>query len=262
MHTATVDPQASRAAVEALVKEQVDALARGDSDALMAHADPDGWMMGIVHSRRTPEFLQELHKAIDPMVKRGVKMVVTSTALEIGISPDGRAAWVADELDFAVSMGERTMNMRQRLTEVLAQKDGKWWLLAQHMSAAEKSASEPEPIPDAIGPGADVIVKRLDEGLADPATLLRAISTQSHGLFDPEGRLDVQAMLGQKLPPVSRVGGVRAGIAPGGQVGWAACNIRVGGEDHVPLRMLIVFLNEGNVWRVVQLHISAVPEMG
>jgi ketosteroid isomerase-like protein len=258
-----IDPHASQTAVEAVVKEQYDALRRGDSDAFLAHADPDGWMMGIVHSRRTPEFLAELHKAIDPMVKRGVKMEVASTNLAIGISPDGRGAWVSDELDFKVTMGEHTMDMRQRFTEVLGLKDGKWWVLADHMSAAGRGAgSQPEEVPDGVGPGADAVVKQLDAMLADPATLLHAISTQANGLFDPEGRLDVQAVLSRPLPPVKRAGGVRAGLVAGGQVAWAACNLQVGGPDHPPIRVLIVLLQEQGAWHVVQMHLSIVPEMG
>jgi hypothetical protein len=264
-HPAPVDPAAAHAAVEKLVAEQYDGLRRGDSDLFLRHADPDGWMMGIVHSRRTPEFLAELHKAIDPMVKRGVKMDVTSSGLKIGVSPDGHAAWVTDELAFAVTMGEQTMNMTQRFTEILGEKDGTWWVLADHMSAAARSgAGEPEAVPDGVGPGAAPIVQRLDELLADPPSLLHAISSRDDvGLFDPEGRLDAKALLEHGLPKLARMGGARAGLAPGGQLGWVACNVKVGeGDEHKPVRLLIAFLHEADGWKIVSLHVSLVPEMG
>jgi transketolase C-terminal domain/subunit len=59
----------------------------------------------------------------------------------------------------------------------------------------------------------------------------------------------------------AKAGGVRAGIAANGQVGYVAANLDFlptveGKKLTVPYRFLGIYLKEGEAWKLVQVHFS------
>jgi hypothetical protein len=77
----------------------------------------------------------------------------------------------------------------------------------------------------------------------------------------------VRSLYAREGARLVRNGGLRAGIAAGGDVGWVATNVdqavvRGARELSRPCRFTVVFAREGGSWAIVQMHLShALPDV-
>jgi class 3 adenylate cyclase len=92
-----------------------------------------------------------------------------------------------------------------------------------------------------------------------PAEFLRYVGTDAHEWWEGSRIPDAYPQHMAKYPPTRVV--VDSGEAfETGEVGWAALQGSISVADHepVPLRWTFVFVLDGGVWRIVQVH-SSVP---
>src|SRR5262249_2858980 len=175
--------------------------------------------------------------------------------------------------------GEKKIHFR--MTSLLALEDDGWRILASHYSvevpheeAFKKAAAHELPMPvdlgKAVAPGAEPLVERFRQGVADPGAAAPWISERPGVIFygtAPGERHDgaeVKKLLaGAKMAARLTVpDGVRAGLAPGAGAGWVAGNVLVSlGELQIPFRTLELYVKEGEVWKLVCAHSSiGVPD--
>ena len=201
-------------------------------------------------------------------------------AQSVGATGDRRAAWVAEEMP-GTRMGPdgTATETAYRVTSFVIRDGDRWLVAAQHWSiglegndALAAGGETPAALSDDVGPGADLLVRATDEALSSPEALEARISARPDvfvfgaGLNDrAEGgaaaRRYVQAKVGDRAIRISRAGGVRAALAPGGNAGFVACNLDAsvivdGARTTRTGRGLFVWLLEDDEWRIVQLHIS------
>lgn len=288
-----LDPAASRAAVEQLVREQYAAIDRLEVESWMRTVAPDAILLGTdpqdVWVGRDAAVAQ-LAEGFEPARQAGAKASHRSKNLQIGISPDGRAAWVADELDFTLEMGGQAVTTSFRLTQVIAERDGAWWVLAQHWSigvpnetafaiAARGKWPPLGELPARVAPGAEPLVARVQRGADDAMVWVNDISDREDvfvfGTAPEEvvmGGARTRELFGAQIRQygvtIAPRGDVSAGLAPNGLVGWVFANLDFsvtfeGQTITQPYRSLTVHLNEGGAWRIVQAHFSnGVPNVG
>jgi ketosteroid isomerase-like protein len=281
-----LDPAAAREAAGKLVEDFYAALAHGDADAafgLYAPAAFDfGNAPGDAYDGRAP-LLAAAHAEWDPLLKAGGSFAVKSRGMRVGLTPDGRAGWVADEAELTVSAGGQRHSSVSRVTFVVGERDGRWWIFAAHGSTAVTENDEVfvatgnkfpplGPVPDRVDAGAGPIAAAARADLSNGAVLARDVSERSDVFVfgsapeqKPEGGAAAkQFFLDQAGQGTLRLAsGVRAGLAPDGQLGWAAANVALELPDPehpttmtVPMRVLLAWLREGGAWRLVQAHFS------
>ncbi len=280
----TVDD--ARAAVTKVVEAQYAALEKGDPDQWAAPLAPDPVFFGTgpddaVATKAAT--LKNMHAATDGKLKAGARFAVKSSGLQIGLSSDGRAAWVADVIELTVTQAGKSVTSPLRLTEVLAEQDGAWWVHAVHWSigvpneralamAADGSLGKLKALGESVAPGAQAIAAEFQKTSAKIGEFLGSLSSRPDAFVFGTAP-DEQLIGGDKIKEtfkkqidtlglvITRRGGVHAGVAPNGRVGWVAANIDMtasegGKKVNVPTRGLMVYLNESGLWRMVQAHFS------
>jgi hypothetical protein len=258
------DTKAIEAAVRADVALQYEALADFDVDGWAEHLAPDAIVIGSGPDEvwiGRDAAAAAIHEHLDPARGAGASATSESKALEIGIAPDGHAAWMADEMDFLVSSHGQELRVPWRISEVIGERDGVWQVIVATFSvgvpaalAAERAASDDWPelaaIPPGIGSGADAVYTMAARDLD------RVESLQGAMVFGatPDGRLGEVK--------IREHGELRAGVAPGGQLGWVIGNLDVAiGEGTQPYRLMLVYVRELGAWLVVHAHFSnGVPD--
>jgi hypothetical protein len=204
-----------------------------------------------------------------------------STRLVVGVAPDRRSAWAADEIDYTLRSAEGAKRIHFRMTAMLAVTPKGWRILCAHYSvevpheqAFQKASAHELPAPKAldtvVAPGAEPLVERFRAAVADPGSSAPWISDRAGVTFygtAPGERHDgpeVKKLLtGAKMAAKLTVpDGVHAGLAPGGNAGWVAGNVVVSlGELQVPFRTLELYVKEGDAWKLVCAHSSiGVPD--
>jgi SnoaL-like protein len=281
--------EGARAAVARLWQDQLAALGRADPTAQTAAFDPGGLVFGVVHTLKGSELGPAVEKSLAGMKARGARFSATAVDPVIGVSDDGRAAWLATEFTVNVEMGENRASVTQRLTEFLGEDGGRWKVLAAHFSvglpndealarAAKGTAAQPGEVPDGVEPAARPLAELFDSQAKDAHRLLGNVAdrpgTVVFGTAPEEkwfGAAQIRAELEKSghapgTVTMTRRGGMRAGLAPGGQAGWIACNVdftlspRGAPAVTQPYRVLAVFVREGEGpgagWRLAQAHFS------
>jgi hypothetical protein len=264
-----------------VVDEQYRAIERGELDVWARGFAPDALLIGTdageVYVGREA-ILEHVAKGASARMRADVKRSYRSTRRHLGTAPDGKSAWIADEIDYRVTSPEGSKTYLFRMTSLLAEVDGAWAILASCYSVAvpdEEAFAKPPvvsaPVPDVVGTGAEPI-----------ASIVRAAATDHFpGLFSNradvflygtspaervEGGAAVLKFTGQGLPGrirVERTGGIAAGLAPSGNTGWVAYTaiLTVPNGMALPVRVFAVLIEEGSSWRKVQEHVSlAVPD--
>src|SRR5262249_8512151 len=241
--------EAAKAAVSKVMQEQYAAMSRLDGDAWRAYDAPDVvWMgdhpTGDVYIGRDA-VATGLKKAIASLRNGGGSLKVQSAGLKIGLSPDGRAAWVSDDVKEEYTFPGRSQTVPYRHTEVLAEKDGKWWVQAEFWSLplpsrkaaqiATAGGMQPlEEIREAVGPGAEPIVKAIDQFIADPKTLVAQLADREDVFLYgnhlnqkawgvAQARKLIDAAMGGNVKLARK--GLRAALTPDGQVGFVVYNL-------------------------------------
>ena len=286
MEPATIDPAQSKAAVETLVRGQYDAMGRLDFDAWSKALAPDALVLGTAPDEvmiGREGALAEAMKDFGEAKKNGAKAWTRSKDLRVTVSADGRAAWISDQLDFGMEMGAQKMNVQFRITQVLAEKDGAWWVQAAHFSfgfpndqAFQRAAEGKWPaladIPDQVGDGADALAAEIDREIRDPKAFVAAVDDSPEVVVfgsAPEeyvvGGAQVRDMFQQQVQQfgvtMARAGSDRVAVTPDGQVGWAMTNLDFsvvfeGKTVTQPYRALLVYAKRGDAWKLVQAHFS------
>jgi hypothetical protein len=143
-------------------------------------------------------------------------------------------------------------------------------------AAIQKAASggwQPlTPIQDAVGAGAEPLADCIKAGAADASAWLATFSEHADAFAfgsAPEEKLaggpTVKGAFGQLVEgykmQLALKDGIAARLAPGGNLGWAACNLDVtfhveGNAITQPYRALFTYLKEGDAWKIVQVHFS------
>ena len=276
------DDGAVRAAVEHVIADQYKAVERGDLDAWGAPFDANVFLFGSDPTEAfagKDELLAQMKKNAAGRMKSDVTRTYRSTRLAIGVAPDRRAAWAADEIEYTLHSSEGEKKVHFRMTSLLALGNGGWRILASHYSvevphedAFRKAGAHELPMPKQLGaqvaPGAEPLVDRFRRGVANPGASATWISDRPGVIFygtAPGERHDgteVKRLLaGAKMAAKLTVpDGVRAGIV--GNAGWVAGNIVVSlGELEVPFRTLEFYVKEGPDWKLVCAHSSiGVPD--
>ncbi|MBM4370741.1 MAG: nuclear transport factor 2 family protein [Deltaproteobacteria bacterium] len=278
--------EAVRTALAARVAASYAAVERGDIDAWGADLAADAFFIGSAAFEAISgkdAILANLRTIFGPAIQGGGTFTVKSTNLLIGVAPDARSAWVSDELDFVLTLGENRIPMPFRVTTLYVEKDGAWMVQALAWSlpvpnedAMTKAAGgqwqERAAIADLVDPGAEPVAAAFT-GVANDVGAFLATVTDREDAFCfgtaaeekiPTGAAIKQAfgqMIQQAGVTTARNGGVRAGISASGTVGWVASNLDFsvaaeGGQITVPYRFLGVYLNEAGAWRLVQVHFS------
>lgn len=206
---------------------------------------------------------------------------LASTALTIGVSADAQAAWISDVHD-----AERAL----RITVVAEKQEGRWRALVAHASRGtspedarlreEEGRFTPlTDVGDGVAVDAQPLAQIMSQGLGSAEQLAAVISKRPGTMaFGPAPRDRftgthevsewVRSLYAREGARLVRNGGMRAGIAAGGDVGWVATNVdlavsRGAREMARPGRLTAVFAREGKGWAIVQLHLShTFPEGG
>jgi ketosteroid isomerase-like protein len=280
------NPELARAAVTKLLQEQYAAMERLDVEAWHAHHAPDVlWLgdepKGDVHIGRDA-VVAAMKVPYGQIKQMGGAVKVESSGLQIGVSPDGHAAWLADDVHERINAAGDLRPLSFRHTEVLAEREGQWWVVAEFWSmplpnakAAQMAGAGTMPtledIGDAVGPGAQPIAAAVDTWVAQPKAVVGQFADRADVIFygnDPTERMlggaDIKKFLGQAFnnDGIKQARkGLRAGVTPNGQVGFAAYNLEAAAEMNnstvvLPFRVMEVFVADGGAWKIVQLHMA------
>jgi hypothetical protein len=195
---------------------------------------------------------------------RPAKFTAESVERHVFVAPDRRSAWFFE----TYQRGGRVV----RHTGLAGETDGKWMILAQHTSYAYGPETDEKdrqgmlpplaPVGDAVAPGAEQLAALFREVVFFPRMVAAATPPDVILLGTQEGYLAGSVVRlsksnGDNGPRPQD--GVRAGLSPSGQTGWAAGNvvwINEGKRTMGPMRFLFVFAKDGARWRLVQNHHS------
>jgi len=277
--TTPVGDAGPEAAARALLAAQYKAVEAGDlttwAEAFAQDALLFGTDAGEVHLGKQ-EILRSVSQGAEERMRPDVKRTYTSGGgFRVGVAPDGQSAWVADDIVYTVTSSSGTARYTFRMTGLMAREADGWRLLAASYSvpvpdaeAFERTWSAPAPLPDAVGPGAEPLAELARAIEARPMHFAGAFSARPDVLLwgtapgeEVEGGAAARRFTreGDDSGPLrlAVTGGVAAGLAPAGNAGWLAYQGTLGlPAGTIPVRVLAVFLKEGEGWRKVQEHVS------
>jgi ketosteroid isomerase-like protein len=185
----------------------------------------------------------------------------------VGVAPGGRSVWVTEEMPGTGEGPDGPAEVPYRVTSLVVRDGSRWFVAAQHWSVgtgtpAGRGSVEPAPVPAEVGAGARPLVEALEDAVDDPGSFSGAVADHPDVmLIGPaaddraEGAEAVRSWLRVRLADAEWEvrGDVRASLAPDGATGFTAANLAAG--DRV-LRGLIVWIREGEDWRIAQAHLS------
>lgn len=277
----------ARADIERMVAAQYTAIERGDlrewgaafaSDVLLLGSDPSEVMLG------RDALIERMLRAAAGRMASAVKRTYRSKRLRISLMPDGKSGWIADEIEYKLTSAETQKTTTFRVSEVVAQRDGRWQILVAHYSV---------PVADARAfstqwPAPAEIAAQLPAGTQTLAALFPSekldhfpgrfaeredallIGTASEEWIEGRGLAARAASAQPSRIEVRRRGEVRMGLASSA-LAWTAWNATLTvpsdttgtGPQRIalPVRVLGVFVRAGSEWQKVQEHVSiAVPD--
>ncbi len=246
-----VDVEGVKAKVGTAFEAELASLAHADVDGYLTGVAPEAYVIGtgvddIVMGRNALESV--MHEELDPLVHLGVVFEAAPHDVRIGVSPDGHAAWLSANVDFAAAQGEHRVAVPYRVTAAYKETEDGWRVVAQHSSVAAPADATrttgvafPDDVPDNAAAVTAVVVGKDVTSLITPQTEL----------------------VGETPRAPSTIFGapLSAGILPGGQIAWVAGGLDApGGTERGPdvlaYRALAIFQRDGDTWRLVQLHVS------
>jgi hypothetical protein len=277
---------AAKAAALEVVAAQYAAIDKGDVDGYGATIDPAAFYFGsssLEAIQGRDGMLAILHQVFDPAVKTGGKFATRVTNLQTGIYPDGKALWIADEVEITITIGDKPMVLPFRVTQLLVDKDGKWTVIALAWShsmpneeafkaAAEGKLPVPAAIADLVDAGAEPLAQAYSDTVADVAKMLATVSDRDDAFVfgtaaeeKVTGGKTIKEAFGAQVQQfgvtTAKKDGIRVGLAPNGKVGFVAGNIDYtatieGNKITVPYRYLGIYRDEEGAWKSVQVHFS------
>ena len=207
-----------------------------------------------------------------------------SSAIDLGLSEDGKAAWFAADLRSSIPevVGNQQLHIEvhdYHATGVLEKVGADWqwvaWHIAEGVPAREqqealKKGKLPPELPRSIT-GAEEVVKLFEATIADPKALAKTVSPDPHvRLYGSElaesvaGGAAVRKRL-ERWGLVMKVrDGIQAGMAAGNHVAYVAANVDAVPQKQPkarpePYRLLFVYARTAQGWQLVQAHFSVVP---
>ena len=267
--------------VEQVVREHLAAFGRGDFDmwgeslapnVFFTAADPEG----VFWDRETA--VAEMHKDFDPAFDEDLQIEVEPQSFHVGYTSDGKAAWSASPLSYAIRFQGETGSFVLRHSSLLSRSVHGWFILVSHYSLVLPEATllqarirgrlpDPSPVGAAVGQGAYGLVEEFKSQIGD---LSRAAIHPNAQVFGPlpgehaEGEMAVRALFatltarwgGLRLRP----DGIRANIVSK-QSGWVMANVEVavpyaGEQVSLPLRALMVYHKKQDQWTIAHAHLS------
>jgi ketosteroid isomerase-like protein len=281
--TKAVDPRvAARATVTQLVHAQDDALRAGDYAKMVSAFSDDAVVLGP----RAEQLAIGRDAAVkllegDAKLAADLKDTITWTpgAVSIGVAADARAAWVLETIDQKID-GPDARATVLRMTELVAEDDKSAWHV---VAAAWSVGAQPGPLPadelpdlgTAVPGDAEKIASTFKDGIReDPRAWLMGMAEEPEaqliGPFTDEiarAGGDVQHLVELSVFANAKgypIGGARAGLAPSGSVGFVLQNVDARLEAKQAqknpdrhMRALAVYEKRGDVWKPVQVHLSA-----
>jgi ketosteroid isomerase-like protein len=201
----------------------------------------------------------------------------------VSVAEDGESAWTAGELEYSVYSGDATLLVPFRITQLFGRKDGAWQVLVAVYSvpmpndeafakALSGELAALAAIPEGIAAGADGIYTRAAHDLDRAADFIASVSDRADAIVigtapgeRTVGGAAIKESYGKFVADghvtLKKHGDLRVGIAPGGRVGWVLANadLSVDVDGNVitqPFRAMLVYVDEGGEWRLVQAHFS------
>lgn len=281
-----VDLEAVETAVDAFVTAMDAQITAGDIAGFAGHLAEDVFWFGSAAAEALvgrAAVTAGLQAVFGPALEAGATMAAESANRVLGVAPDGRGAWVAEELTVTVTMGEEVTPIPYRVTSLLVEDGGTWTVAAQAWSigmtneaafaaAAEGTLPPLAAVTPRLGPGAQALVDVLQAGCADPQAWLGSWSERpdafSFGSAPEEklaGGTAIRDVFGQQIAGFQMTmtvdGEPHAALAPSGTLGFVAANFDAGftieGDQlSQPYRGLLVYLQEEGGWKLVQAHFS------
>jgi ketosteroid isomerase-like protein len=214
-----------------------------------------------------------------PAFAAGLVMHVVPSHQDIWLDDSAEAAVVTAELDYQIRIQEQDVPLKLRSTTVLLREpdSGAWKVAVEHYSRSmaydslflqlvERKVQAPARVEEAIAPEAGELIARFRKDLRDfsEATLNDSAIVITPGEIArgaEAARSALRAWMGPPGNTTQSGSGIRAGMAPGGQVGWvittAFTPIFAGPESSVaPVRVLVIYHLAGDHWEISQAHFS------
>jgi len=233
---------------------------------------------------------KHLNEVFGPMIDAKAKFEVAQGLRHVGISDDNRGAWVAEQVELTISIGDSTvMQMPYRITSVLAEKGGVWRIIAQKWSfalpneqayalAAEERLPTPKPITQFVSGNASPVAETFEATVRDAASWIASFSDSpsafSFGSAPEEvleGGKQVKEAYGRiaadRKMTITPQGGFHVSASPGGGIAFVGANLEIGltlphegGAPGTPVsqtyRSLLVYSKKTRGWELVQAHFS------
>jgi hypothetical protein len=289
---ATVDPLQDlgsgladlRRDLESTVLENYSHLSLGNIEAY-ADSVSDSGAIALIGPRPSDLVVNDttFRERRDRRMYRDRDVRIYSKKLEMHLSEDGSAAWVADELSYRVPYAEREAALSLRYTAVFVRRSGRWEMVAEHMSyplavdraiafARAESFGKVRKMGKDIGKNAEEpasVVRRVHS--ADNKFIERHVSAAASALWwlpDPSAEYrgdSIWTAPGLKNSFGSGVSlqrvGIVARVVGDGSIAWVAEHIFLRGRAYddqilIPLRALYVLERTGSDWQIVQAHLS------
>jgi ketosteroid isomerase-like protein len=273
---------AARVAVEAVIDAQYAAVERGELDAWAKPLAPEAVLFGtdadeLFFGAETirARVVENASARMRPEVQRRYR---STGERQVRLSPDARAAWVLDDIDYVLtsSAGERRTTFR--MTAILGERAGRWSIYAAHyanpLDDARAFAVTTWPAPQRsgdvrVGPEADTLAALVAPsdhfaGTLDESgdVILVGTAPDERILGGPAARRFVGAAEPRPGLTITPDGPPAAGLLPSGDAGWiaytATLTLTRGGVRHVlPVRVTAGLLEvSGGTWRKVVEHVS------
>ncbi len=278
---------------EAVLQVLADAYAAveaGDADRLQPLFSDDALVFGLGPSDTWSGgelVVDKARQALLPVGLAGDAVKVVDSKPVVGLSEDGRAAWLFDLPRVKTVHLEEAATWLPRLTAHLVEVDGRWLIDALHLSLAvpdqlltapdvAKRLLPPSDVPAERSPDGDQVVGLVRRALEDYA--VKVDRTSERAEFVQLGTSPSEVFIGGKAfkdlirPQLGAIrkagyswkldGNLRVKVVPGGKSGWAAAVVvqRVGvgkrQQASPPFRFLWVVVEEDGVWNIASEHQS------
>lgn len=202
----------------------------------------------------------------------------------VGVSRDGKAAWLASEVDVWMPLTSEADDVPNRkpdgfLHATAVVDGGPSWSWVMWHAGWTSFRKQPRPkllaklpaVTDQISGDAAPVVAHARATLADPQKLAASVDDRKDAVLlgsAPKeryaGTKDVRATLLRWKLAFQVQGGVAAGLTSSKSVAWVAANVDARPHDKpqakaTPYRVTLVYEQVGGAWKLVALQFSSVP---
>lgn len=275
----SVDTTAVRTEVDSVMRRHFAAFEKGDLATWTGMLDQAVFFSGgdpaDVFSGRD-SVLAGMQQDFGPAFSMGLTISIRPLSNTIWAAPDGQAAGATYDLDYTVTIADRTLPYHLRAAYFLKRDTTGWQALAAQYSRPIEYDSlflalMSRRVPGAARVGGEVpsaageIVRQFRSDIKDIARASIApeasVVTPGSIVRGETAREDLARWLGPAGNATEPGDGIRAGLSPGGTAGWVATNLHVpvfaGPESAIaPLRALFIYRLGKDRWEIIQASLS------